>query len=243
MEIQKEDLIRQRETLIKGIIGEMKKEADSARCQNLTARFRIWLSWGEFITIFTQCVNYVLHRRGLKTKFVLDEINKPVIVQLWLYLIYDNRFEGNLDKGILLQGNVGVGKTLLMESFVYMQNHLRNYHKTEAGKRYQSATFIHSTQIAEKMKNFDGTGVNITKCHLTIDEIGREAKQVMDFGNVTCPMAELISARADKPIITHGTTNFNFETLINEDNYGEMIGDRMRSMFNFITLKGKSRRT
>ena len=105
------------------------------------------------------------------------------------------------------------------------------------GSKYHS-------EIAEKMKNFASTsrGVDITKCPLAIDEIGREAKEVMDFRNVTCPIAELISARADKPIITHGTTNFSFRELTHEDNYGEMIGDRMRAMFNFIKLSGKSRR-
>ena len=244
MEIQKEDLIRRRETLIKHIIGEMKKDADDASCQNLTARFRIWLSWEEFLAIFTQCANYILRKRGLKTEFVIDEINKPVIIQLWFYLIYDNRFEGNLDKGILLHGDVGVGKTLLLESFVYLQNRLWNYHKTDDGRRYQRATFIHSTEIAGRMKSFESTrtDVDITKCPLAIDEIGREPREVLDYGNVTCPMAELVSARADKAIITHGTTNFSFKTLFSEDNYGEMIGDRMRSMFNFISLKGDSRR-
>ena len=159
-------------------------------------------------------------------------------------MAYDSRFNGNLDKGILLQGNVGVGKTLLLESFVYMQNTLRPHNKIDKDRPYQYTTFIHSTQIAEKMKGFDSEGrsVDITKCPLAIDEIGREAKEVLDFGNVTCPMAELISARADKPIITHGTTNFSFRELTHEDNYGEMIGDRMRSMFNFIKLSGKSRR-
>ena len=222
----------------------MKKDADDARYQNLTARFTVGLHWNEFLAIFTQCANYILRKRGLKTEFVIDEINKPVIAQLWLYLIYDNRFEGNLDKGILLQGTVGVGKTLLMDSFVFMMNRLCRHNKLDDKREYQHTTFIHSTEIAEKMKNFASTsrGVDITKCPLAIDEIGREAKEVMDFGNVTCPMAELISARADKPIITHGTTNFSFRELTHEDNYGEMIGDRMRAMFNFIKLSGKSRR-
>jgi len=56
------------------------------------------------------------------------------------------------------------------------------------------------------------------------------------------PVSELLSLRSDVGTTTHGTTNFTLETLSSEDFYGAMIGDRLRMMFNFITMKGESRR-
>ncbi|MFR9554326.1 MAG: hypothetical protein SNH35_08820, partial [Rikenellaceae bacterium] len=56
------------------------------------------------------------------------------------------------------------------------------------------------------------------------------------------PLSELIFARADKAVVTHGTTNLLLETLASKEYYGAMIGDRLRAMFNFIVLDGGSRR-
>ncbi|MDR1583037.1 MAG: hypothetical protein LBS55_07250 [Prevotellaceae bacterium] len=64
----------------------------------------------------------------------------------------------------------------------------------------------------------------------------------MDYGNVSRPISELLSLRSDAGTLTHGTTNFNLNTLSSEEFYGGMIGDRLKIMFNFITLNGESRR-
>jgi len=77
---------------------------------------------------------------------------------------------------------------------------------------------------------------------LIIDEFGRESKTVLDYGNVTRPLSELLSLRSDAGTLTHGTTNFIFNTLSSDEFYGGMIGDRLKTMFNFITLQGESRR-
>ncbi len=242
MEIQKEDLILRRETLIKHIIGEMKKEAEDAWCQNLTARFRVGLSWEEFLILFSESANYILRKRGCSRTFEVDEVNRPIIEQLWLYVGYNPAFKGDLNKGLMMQGSIGVGKSLLMESFAFLQNRLAHRTKAENGESYKGTQFIHSTELAERFKSAERGVRSFSKCTLVIDEFGREPKSVMDYGNVMNPMAELISVRADSAVITHGTTNYKLERLASDEFYGEMIGDRMRSMFNFITLGGKSRR-
>ena len=51
--------------------------------------------------------------------------------------------------------------------------------------------------------------------------------------------------RVSPPAVTkilNGTSNFTLQTLSKEDFYGGMIGDRLKMMFNFITLPGESRR-
>ena len=77
---------------------------------------------------------------------------------------------------------------------------------------------------------------------LVIDEFGREPKQIMDFGNLRSPVIELLCERYDTGAWAHGTTNFTLDTLYAENQYGRMTGDRLKSMFNFIELKGDSRR-
>ena len=242
MEVQKEDLIHQRATSINRLSDEIKKETERARCQAMTARFNVKLCWEEFLTLFTDSANYVLQNRGLRGGFMVDNNNRYIIEQLWLYMSYNEAFEGDLHKGLMLQGAVGVGKSLLMESYMFLQNRLAHRVRAPNGERFKGVQFIHASEIAERIKSADNGVRSLSKQTLIIDDIGRESKQVMDFGNVTCPMAELIAARADSAVITHGTTNYNLTSLSSDALYGPMIGDRIRAMFNFMTVGGTSRR-
>ncbi|GHU69577.1 hypothetical protein FACS189413_08700 [Bacteroidia bacterium] len=56
------------------------------------------------------------------------------------------------------------------------------------------------------------------------------------------PTIELLCERYDSGTWTLGTSNFTLETLSSENQYGKMTGDRIKAMFNFIELKGESRR-
>ncbi|KAA6312302.1 hypothetical protein EZS27_036746, partial [termite gut metagenome] len=60
--------------------------------------------------------------------------------------------------------------------------------------------------------------------------------------SIRSPMIELLCERYDTGAWTHGVSNFTLETLSSENQYGRMTGDRLKSMFNFIELKGESRR-
>ncbi|MDR0575718.1 MAG: hypothetical protein LBG96_17145 [Tannerella sp.] len=83
---------------------------------------------------------------------------------------------------------------------------------------------------------------SFSRLPLVIDDFGREPKQIMDFGNLKSPMIELLCERYDNGAWTHGVSNFTLETLSSENQYGKMTGDRLKSMFSFIELKGESRR-
>lgn len=242
MEIQEEDLIHQKATLINYVSDEIKKESARARCQAMTARFNVNLSWDEFLQLFTDSANYTLQKRGCKAQFMVDSNNHHTVEQLWLYMSYNSAFEGNLNKGLMLQGSIGVGKSLLMESYAYLQNRLAHRVKAPNGEAFKGVLFIHATEVADRIKSAEYGIKSYVKQALMIDDIGREPKQIMDFGNVTNPIAELIAARADTAVITHGTTNYNLTSLSSDAFYGAMIGDRIRAMFNFITVGGTSRR-
>ncbi len=233
---QTEGQTTQRATLISGLLAEIKREGEDARCQNMRGRFNAKISWDEFLQMFKESANATLMKRGCNWSFVVDENNTSTLQQIYLYLTYDRRFQGDLHKGLMLMGGYGCGKSLLMESFANLQNWLiRRFNM-----RYGCISFMNSLELINNLKTED---VKLyTKRPLIIDEFGREPKQVMNYGNLSSPMIELLCARADKAIITHGTTNFKLDTLTSSEYYGAMVGDRLRAMFNFIKVDGESRR-
>lgn len=77
---------------------------------------------------------------------------------------------------------------------------------------------------------------------LFIDEFGREAKRGKVYGSEVTPVIDLLFERHRRGAVTHITSNFLLETLSSDEMYGKMLGDRFREMFNFIELKGSSRR-
>ncbi len=73
---------------------------------------------------------------------------------------------------------------------------------------------------------------------LILDEVGRETKIVKDFGTDRKLVPEIISMRYNTGAWTMATSNYNFEDL--GDMYDKYIKDRLKEMFNFIELNGKS---
>lgn len=194
------------------------------------------ISFDEFCDLFLAFGTHFLLQQNQNKSFEFDQYNEPIIKQLFLYLTRDSSFSGDLDKGIMLQGKYGCGKTVLMGT--YLQIH--NYIVKRLTLHIPNITFIKSSQLQEQL--IKQSSSNFEFRPLIIDEFGREAKTVQDFGNILHPVSELLSIRSDNNSITHGTTNFTCETLSSNEYYGGMIGDRLKMMFNFIPMRGESRR-
>jgi DNA replication protein DnaC len=167
---------------------------------------------------------------------VIDKYNEPVIKQLYWYVTGNSSFTGDLTKGLLLQGKYGCGKTVLLETYSMLHNHIVR----KLNLNYPVLQFIKSVQLQEQIK--EQSMEMFVKRPLIIDEFGRESKTVMDYGNISRPISELLSLRSDMGTITHATSNFTLKTLSSDEFYGGMIGDRLKTMFNFITMQGESRR-
>jgi DNA replication protein DnaC len=194
------------------------------------------LAYPDFQSLFLSFGTICLHNRNQNRNFIMDENNEPIIKQLYYYATNNPAFESDLNKGILLQGKYGCGKTILLETYSLLHNHIVK----KFSLSYSLLTFIKSVELQEQIRK---QSVNMfVRRPLIIDEFGRESKTVMDYGNVSHPISELLSLRSDVGTITHGTTNFALNTLSSEEFYGAMIGDRLKIMFNFITLNGESRR-
>ncbi|MDR0572724.1 MAG: ATP-binding protein [Tannerella sp.] len=201
----------------------------------LKQRLPLPLAYLDFKNLFRSFGTVCLHHRNQNRNFIIDNDNTPMIEQLYLYATGNPSFEGNLGKGIMLQGKYGCGKTLILETYSLLHNHvIRKYHLN-----YLLLTFIKSVELQEQILKQSASA--FAKRPLIIDEFGRESKTVMDYGNISRPVSELLSLRNDAGTLTHGTTNFTLATLSSDEFYGGMIGDRLKAMFNFITLKGESR--
>jgi DNA replication protein DnaC len=194
------------------------------------------LEYSDFQDIFQSFGNACLYSRNQNRNFVIDNDNEPIIEQLYLYATNNPAFDGDLDKGIMLQGKFGCGKTILLETYSLLHNHvIKMFFLNRPLLMFTKSVELQEQIMKQSVKMF------ILR-PIVIDEFGRESKMIQDYGNIMRPISELLSLRSDAGALTHGTTNFTLETLSSEDFYGRMIGDRLRVMFNFITLKGESRR-
>ena len=167
--------------------------------------------------------------------FKIYEEDEVVLYKLCIYFIRD--FEAcaklNIDpnKGILLSGPVGCGKTSLMKLLRHIVPHQKSYEVIPA----RNITFAFNNigyKTIEEYGNssfycFDDLGVETTGRH---------------FGKDCNVMGEILLSRYDlflqRKIITHATTNLNAQEL--EERYGNRVRSRMRQLFNLIAFDKES---
>lgn len=164
--------------------------------------------------------------------------------------VYENFIKGleENNKGILLIGSVGVGKSFLMKIFQKLfKDSPRRFKWINA---YDIADFIEYYSVAELKETY---GRNL-KADLYIDDIGSSNATISKFGNTTNIIAELITERYDlfvsEGFKTHLSSNRvtsldkkQFPTHVTlEDMYGIRVLDRLREMCETIVWKGESLR-
>jgi len=202
-----------------------KTEAASGQCGK---RIYLTISPAYFKEAFALGCEIEMIKRGSYKPFLVDEMNKQVVNQLYFYLVGSKEFKGDLNKSILLSGAIGTGKTVMITSFCNL---------IEAGSEKIIAR-MHSKKIDEMIKSKDKGFYD--QRPLFIDDLGREPKEANSYGNKSEPLIDLISARYDMGAWTFATTNFKKETL--KDFYGAAIVDRFSEMFNNLEITGGSRR-
>jgi len=170
--------------------------------------------------------------------FKILETDYPIVYKLIAYSLKDEptcfQYGINLNKGILLTGPIGCGKTTLMTlmkhlapadnkfivkpcrdiSFEFIQDGYQIIHKYSIGKLYQSEPR--------------------TYC---FDDLGTE-NNLKYFGNECNVMAEILLNRYDlfisKKLKTHITTNLSANEI--EKQYGNRVRSRLRELCNLIAF-------
>ena len=183
-----------------------------------------------------------LEKKGVElygNHFKILETDYPIVYKLIAYFLKDEptcfQYGINLNKGILLTGPIGCGKTSLMNlmkyltatehkffvkpcrdiSFEFIQDGYQIIHKYSNGKLYQSEPR--------------------TYC---FDDLGTE-NNLKYFGNECNVMAEILLSRYDlfisKKLFTHITTNLSATEI--EKHYGNRVRSRLREMVNLIAFE------
>lgn len=186
-----------------------------------------------------------IEKKGMELygkRFQIIESDLPVIYKLIAYFLKDEQaaFQHKLDfnKGVLLIGPVGCGKTSLMNimkfltpiehkflikpcrdiSFEFIHDGYEIIHKYSKGKLYQSDPKIYC-----------------------FDDLGTE-NNLKYFGNECNVMAEIVLSRYDifvsKKIPTHITSNLSASEI--ETHYGLRVRSRLRELCNLIAFDNKA---
>lgn len=208
-------------------------------------------------TTYDLVKSLMLHRVQTKFegKFILDENNKLIFEILCAYFGQDEKFYSlcksigleniSLDKGVLLAGNFGVGKTWFMKLFLQNQRQcyfIRN--AKEIADEFQTNGEDSMEDYVKLRQNAlnDSSAFFQKYTGLCVDDIGTEDIKV-HYGNKKNVIGDIIEkkyANGTTGIYLHGTTNLSAQQL--NEMYGGRVVSRMREIFNFIELYGNDRR-
>lgn len=173
-------------------------------------------------------ISEVLNKRG--SNLILNERNKRVIGQIALWYSCDPRFKGSLEKGLMIRGNVGTGKSVIVEALCNLILERENI------KPY----FIHVSELQDLYIRNDFEEIDKVKNrrYAIIDDVGVEAVEAKSYGNVKEPFNDVFDYRYRNDKLTIITTNLTPSEI--EETYGTRIIDRFRECMNDLILDGES---
>lgn len=180
--------------------------------------------------LFIQELAIILANKG--TQLIIDEANKEVFGQIALWYAADNRFKGDLAKGLLIRGSVGTGKTKVCEAMAECMHKVEN----------KITKIVHSLDLQRLYSTQGDEEIELLKKRkfLIIDDIGCEQVETKYYGNLIEPFIDLFDYRYRNDKITIITTNLKPSEI--KTRYGERIYDRMRETLNDLVLDGTSKR-
>lgn len=175
-------------------------------------------------------------------KFEHDGNDLVVIRDLLKYFIGDPSGDLDLRKGICLSGDVGMGKTFLMECFMSFAKITNNktFGKIGCGDIYE--------EIGKASKSRFGSSAaamsKYYKKNLFFDDLGNEPLVFQDYGNKIEFMDRIFFKREESfrngLCISHITTNLKGKEIA--ERYGKRFFDRFKQMFNVLVMTAPSKR-
>lgn len=182
---------------------------------------------------------YLSRKDQYGSPFILDNYSEPVFDKLAKYFTKAKDNELNPDKGIMLAGPVGCGKTEIMDFFKY------NFYDSFIVVSCRELTYSYSKMGDEAIKRYNGL-IPFVDVHLSygqnkvgvcFDDMGTEDDR-KNYGNESNVMADVMLNRYDnkRNLIrkTHITTNLTTDEM--EQRYGSRVRSRMREMFNLVVF-------
>ena len=202
----------------------------------------------QFRNLFLKEANEILLKRE-KRAFEIDSNNRQILDFIFAYFsnseLLEKEYKGKLQKGLLIHGSVGVGKSIIFE--VLEKLHKRYHHKQFSVKNVNALTLMdESIRYLSNPTLPQNDETLYKKYSITIihfEDLGLERK-IQHFGNSIELMDEYLLLRYNefrkRGLKTHVTTNLNLESL--KKRYSPQLYDRLFEMFNILEMPGKSRR-
>ena len=206
--------------------------------------------YNRHLTLIKNIGDTILSREG--RRFVIDEGNAEVIRFLLLYFNDHKECESVfpnmnhlLEKNILIVGEAGTGKTMLMDIF---SRYLKLTGNRLAYDNTSMIRLINYYKVHSHINKFTFNEDKETgKCSpyaLCLNDIGLEVESQKSYGtDIRDVVDEFVYARYEIyqqwNIRTHLTSNYDVEDFKKRFNY--RINDRFKS-YNLVPLTGKSRR-
>lgn len=194
--------------------------------------------------VLTKSILWRLFNSYTPEGYIIDERNEKVIFTVLRYFIKDENFneygliksKPSLNKGILIYGSYGVGKSQLFEIIRTVGKELiiRKNCNLLWFSHISAGSFVDEYMAATKDDQSNFKIENYYTGKLYIDDLGFEK---MAF-NRTELFAELLFERNRKRVQTYVTTNLKPSEL--SKRYGDRIADRLPEMFNIINWDGQS---
>jgi DNA replication protein DnaC len=186
-----------------------------------------------------------LEKKGVElygNQFKILKSDYPIIYKLLAYFLKDEiicfQYNIDLNKGILLSGPVGSGKTTLMN---LMKTLTSTEHKFYI-KPCRDISFEFIQDGYEIIQKYSKGKLYPDPKTICFDDLGTE-KNLKYYGNECNVMAEIILSRYDifisKKIYTHITTNLSASEI--ETAYGNRVRSRLRNMLNLIAFDKSSK--
>lgn len=167
--------------------------------------------------------------------YIDDSNTRNNISRIAIHLVSPKKF------GLMLAGTCGNGKTSLLKAIQSATNFLNLKYEVRSDKEEKIAiSIIDVKDIIANCKDYQMMEVYKKTPYLGIDDMGKEPKEVLDYGNVCNPVIDLIEYRSDKQLTTFITTNLTPDEF--KDKYGERITDRFREMIEKIVFNDGSYR-
>lgn len=182
--------------------------------------------------------------------FKIYDDDLEIIYKLCVYTIQDRNSckKLNIDpeKGILLTGPIGCGKTSIMKLLRHLTPHQKQYKIIPCRNTVFSFNHLGYKTIEDYGNEgyycFDDLGVEPTGRHYGKDCNVMGEILLSRYDLFLCKQesnqSSIMSFRAQSRNLTHATTNLNAQEL--EDRYGNRVRSRMRQLFNLIAFDKES---
>lgn len=172
-------------------------------------------------------------------KYLIPDEEKPIVFAVLAWMLQDDlvakEMDFDLQKGILLSGPIGCGKTTLFKLMQKFTSSTQNKFGIVSTRQIVSEFMQSGYQVLENYSKGNFSHDARKPKIYCFDDLGVETSSKY-YGNDCNVMAEILLTRyemfKDRGLITHLTTNLSAAEI--ESIYGNRLRSRMREMFNLF---------